>query len=229
MNLTFCKWKSGSYHYFYSDLILDEREKTTVHLEIWWRMTVHILCLDYPDLIRSPGPTLLCFSGFYMSWWHLKSSARLCLQLKIKGWLALGQQKFCFSFLVFEQANQLRDILWHHVIISQCFGVISFKILLECIAHWSNHKEKKTSHTNVREDVCLSLYISLVKHQELKKAPQITDHLNCYLVCGVAVPNNEFAILGSTDQKPGEKKEEINKGKDCHQFELAECDAYVYI
>lgn len=67
--------------------------------------------------------------------------------------------------------------------------------------------------------------------RNLKKAPQITDHLNCfsYLVCGVAVPNNEFAILGSTDQKPGEKKEEINKGKDCHQFELAECDAYVYI
>lgn len=30
-----------------------------------------------------------------------------------------------------------------------------------------------------------------------------------YLVCGVAVPNNEFAILGSADQKPDEKKETI--------------------
>lgn len=160
MNLTFCKWKSGSYHYFYSDLILDEREKTTVHLEIFWRMTVHILCLDYPDLIRSPGPTLLCFSGFYMSWWHPKSSACLCLQLKIKGWLAPSQQTFCFSFLVFEQANQLRDILWHHLIISRCFGVISFKILLERIAHWSNHKEKKKKNFPYqRKRGCESFFI----------------------------------------------------------------------
>lgn len=28
-----------------------------------------------------------------------------------------------------------------------------------------------------------------------------------YLVCGVAVPNNEFAILGGADQKPEEKNE----------------------
>lgn len=27
-----------------------------------------------------------------------------------------------------------------------------------------------------------------------------------YLVCGVAVPDDEFAILGSADQKPGEKE-----------------------
>lgn len=124
-------------------------------------------------MFRLPRPHQISwphFIVFYMYWWHLKSSARLCLQLKIKGWLALGQQKFCFSFLVLEQTNQLRDILWHHLIISRCFGVISFKILLERIAHWSNHKGKKTSHNNVREDVCLSLYISLVKHQELKKS-----------------------------------------------------------
>lgn len=158
MNLTFCKWKSGSYHYFYSDLILDEREKTIVHLEIWWRMTVHILCLDYPDLIRSLGHTL-CFSVFYMYCWHLKSSARLCLQLKIKGWLALGQQKFCFSFLVLEQANQLRDILWHHLIISRCFSVIIFKILLERIAHWSNHKEKKKNFPYQRKRRCVSFFV----------------------------------------------------------------------
>lgn len=31
----------------------------------------------------------------------------------------------------------------------------------------------------------------------------------CYLVCGVAVPNNEFAILGGADQKPDEKKDTI--------------------
>lgn len=30
-----------------------------------------------------------------------------------------------------------------------------------------------------------------------------------YLVCGVAVPNNEFAILGGADQKPDEKKDKI--------------------
>lgn len=28
------------------------------------------------------------------------------------------------------------------------------------------------------------------------------ERQNIYLVCGVAVPDNEFAILGSTDQKP---------------------------
>lgn len=31
-----------------------------------------------------------------------------------------------------------------------------------------------------------------------------------YLVCGVAVPNNEFAILGGADQKPGTEKGRFN-------------------
>jgi len=30
-----------------------------------------------------------------------------------------------------------------------------------------------------------------------------------YLVRGVAVPNNEFAILGGADQKPGKNMEKI--------------------
>lgn len=34
-----------------------------------------------------------------------------------------------------------------------------------------------------------------------------------YLVCGVAVPDNEFAILGGTDQKPKEKKHKIKLWK----------------
>lgn len=32
-----------------------------------------------------------------------------------------------------------------------------------------------------------------------------------YLVCGVAVPNNEFAVLGGADQKPDEKKDKIKQ------------------
>lgn len=56
-----------------------------------------------------------------------------------------------------------------------------------------------------------------------------------HLVCGIAVPNNEFAILGGTDQKPTEKKKNSNDynttlwtlfGNDCitaatHTFQLS--------
>ncbi len=43
------------------------------------------------------------------------------------------------------------------------------------------------------------------------------------LVCGVAVPNNEFAILGGADQKPDEKKDRIkmqNNSTDISEREL---------
>lgn len=44
--------------------------------------------------------------------------------------------------------------------------------------------------------------IALLKWHQLR-CIEYVKHV--YLVCGVAVPNNEFAVLGGADQKPGEE------------------------
>ncbi len=41
-----------------------------------------------------------------------------------------------------------------------------------------------------------------------------------YLVCGVAVPNNEFAVLGGADQKPDEKIRSNNQAQSTEHFKI---------
>lgn len=62
-------------------------------------------------------------------------------------------------------------------------------------------------HQPVSADNTLLIRPRPRKHRPLKSV-ELLGIWCFYLVCGVAVPNDEFAVLGGTDQKPGKETDE---------------------